>query len=179
MKEVLTLILIVGVSRSTLFSQDCDTLLGYAKDDKYSIFMRESLKGTVINNPTDSMHGVFTRTNYFKTPKSTGIMVIFFFIRCGKLFDESVKVKIEFMDGTTIFLKRSIYDKDTPGDAGTISLLVGGDYGNIYELTLLRTKSISKISISGDQIDSYTYVADPFQSQNFMVGMQCLSNLLK
>ena len=103
------------------------------------------------------MHALVLKTNFFKTPISKGIMIIFWCIRCGKMMDASVKIKIEFMDGCTIFLTRSQYDKDNPGEIGIFSFIMGGDSGNNYELLLFRTKSINKISISGDQIDSNTY----------------------
>jgi hypothetical protein len=179
MKSLLIIIAVCFFSKNNLQAQDCDSLIGYTNDDQYSIYIIKLLQGKVLNNPTDSMHGMFLKTNYFKTPNSKGIRMIFYFVRCGKMMDASVKVKIEFMDGATIILSRSKYDTDNPAVLGMFFYFVGGDYGNNYDLTLLRTKSISKISISGNQIDSYTYLTDFSKSLDYMFGMECLSNLLK
>ena len=175
-KSILLSIVILFLGKADLFSQDCDSLLGYSKDDKYSIYLTKMLSGTVVNNPSDIKHGVICKTNFFKTSYSKGINLMFYFVRCGKMMDASVKVKIEFMDGSVIYLPHSIYDKEN--EAGMFNFIAGGDYGNIYELTLLRTKSIAKISVSGNQIDSYTYDVEFSKSLEFMTGMNCLYNLL-
>lgn len=179
MKKIIILITILIIQSTKLIAQDCDSMLTYSQDDKYSIFLANDLSGKVLNNPSDTMHGMFCRTSYFKSPYSSGIKIIFFFIRCGKMLDASVKVKIEFMDGSTIFLSRSQYDSDNEGAIGIFSFISGGNYGHNYELTMLRTKSISKVSISGNQIDSYTYSVDFANSLDFMLGMGCLFNLTK
>lgn len=93
--------------------------------------------------------------------------------------DGSVRVKIDFYDGTNISLTRSVFDKDHDALAGVFSFVGGGDYGHNYELTLLRTKSITKVGISGDYIDNTTYIVDELESLDFMQGINCLFNLLK
>lgn len=179
MKRLLIIIIVLIFSNNNLQAQDCDTLIGYSKEDKYSIYIKNNLEGKVLNNPTDKMHGLILKTNFFKSPTSKGIMIIFWCIRCGKMMDASVKVKIEFMDGSIIFLKRSQYDKDNQAEVGIFSFIMGGDYGNNYELLLFSSKSINKISISGDQIDSNTYSIDFSKSLDFMFAMKCLADLLK
>lgn len=178
MKKFILIIIILLVSKTNLKAQECDTLIGYSKDDKNSIYIINNLLGNVLNNPTDKEHGIILKTNFFKTPVSKGIMIIFYCLHCGKMMDASVKVKIEFMDGTTIFLTRSQYDTDGQADIGLFSFFMGGDYGHNYELLLLRTKSINKISISGNQIDSYTYSINFSKSLDYMFAMKCLSDLL-
>jgi hypothetical protein len=160
-------------------AQDCSSILMRSKDDKFSVFLSKLLTGKVQDNPTDTLHGMICKPSYFKTPSSSGINLNFTFIRCGKMLDASVKVKVEFVDGTYIFLSRSEFDSDNPGAMGIFSFLSGGNYGHSNELKMLRTKQISKICISGNQIDSYTYTIDSTDSLYFMSGMDCLFKLAK
>ena len=145
----------------------CDNYIGYSKEGHLS--SSKPIK-FYLNEIDTSLKGFFN-AYLAKTQITNGI--VFYGIIDAKLgkIDKSVKVKITFHDNSSIYISQY---NDEGNSIGFFSAVITDK----YSLLLLRTKSIAKLQITGDQLDATTYQSEVLSALDFMFSMECLESYL-
>lgn len=172
----ITIFLVVCLSYSVLTKAQCKEMIGY--DSKGILGSTKILKGHL--SQSDTATSMFFTAKILKTEMTNGIWLFGIFSKVGTV-DVSTKVKIIFPDDTFIILT----DYSSHEDGNSNSANVSNDKGifqaiisDKYRLLLLKTKPISKVQITGIQLDPKTYLVNGNISYDFLLGMGCLQEYL-
>jgi hypothetical protein len=157
----------------------CEDYLGYGRNGLLQ--STKSLKGHL--SVQDTAMKFFFIGSLAKTEATNGIIMLGFFFGNVGTIDKTTKVKITFNDNSYITLTDYLANTNHDVPPSTSNQKFTVNYFNAlvtdkYSLLLLKTKPISKVQITGSQIDAATYLVDGMNSIDFLLGMECLQNYL-